>query len=68
MQCGGSPTVAASVALRCLGSCTYCKTKHARGELGSYDPSALVDRVRVAVADGEVREIWLSSEDTGAYG
>jgi len=52
----------------CLGSCTYCKTKHARGELGSYDPSALVDRVRVAVADGEVREIWLSSEDTGAYG
>jgi len=20
----------------CLNSCTYCKTKHARGELGSY--------------------------------
>lgn len=25
-------------------------------------------RVRAAVADPEVREIWLSSEDTGAYG
>ena len=22
----------------CLGSCTYCKTKHARGALGSYHP------------------------------
>jgi threonylcarbamoyladenosine tRNA methylthiotransferase CDKAL1 len=51
----------------CLGACTYCKTKHARGELGSYHPDALVDRVRTAIAEG-VSEIWLSSEDTGAYG
>lgn len=52
----------------CLGACTYCKTKHARGHLGSYAPEALVDRVRAAVTDPHVREIWLSSEDTGAYG
>lgn len=52
----------------CLGACTYCKTKHARGQLGSYDPAALVGRVAAAVADPAVREIWLSSEDTGAYG
>ncbi|GAB4820559.1 hypothetical protein N2152v2_007605 [Parachlorella kessleri] len=52
----------------CLGACTYCKTKHARGELGSYDPEALLERVRLAVEDPLVREIWLSSEDTGAYG
>ena len=51
----------------CLGSCTYCKTRHARGVLGSYDPDAIVARVESAVADG-VQEIWLSSEDTGAYG
>jgi len=51
----------------CLGSCTYCKTKHARGKLGSYELTALVDRVKSVVADG-VSEIWLSSEDTGAYG
>ncbi|KAK3259966.1 hypothetical protein CYMTET_31062 [Cymbomonas tetramitiformis] len=51
----------------CLGACTYCKTKHARGELGSYDPETLVERVKTAVADG-VTEIWMSSEDTGAYG
>jgi threonylcarbamoyladenosine tRNA methylthiotransferase CDKAL1 len=52
----------------CLGACTYCKTKHARGELGSYAAEALVARARDAVADPLVREIWLSSEDTGAWG
>jgi threonylcarbamoyladenosine tRNA methylthiotransferase CDKAL1 len=30
----------------CLGSCTYCKTRHARGKLGSYDPNAIVERVK----------------------
>ncbi|XP_068313315.1 uncharacterized protein [Pyrus communis] len=51
----------------CLGACTYCKTKHARGHLGSYTIDSLVGRVKSVVADG-VKEIWLSSEDTGAYG
>lgn len=51
----------------CLGSCTYCKTRHARGKLGSYDPKAIVNRVKTSVEDG-VMEIWLTSEDTGAYG
>ncbi|XP_015576425.1 threonylcarbamoyladenosine tRNA methylthiotransferase isoform X2 [Ricinus communis] len=51
----------------CLGACTYCKTKHARGHLGSYTIDSLVGRVRTVVGDG-VKEIWLSSEDTGAYG
>ncbi|KAM0977143.1 hypothetical protein COP2_020463 [Malus domestica] len=51
----------------CLGACTYCKTKHARGHLGSYTVDSLVGRVKSVVADG-VKEIWLSSEDTGAYG
>lgn len=35
----------------CLGRCTYCKTKHARGELGSYDVDALVSRVQHIVKD-----------------
>jgi threonylcarbamoyladenosine tRNA methylthiotransferase CDKAL1 len=51
----------------CLGSCTYCKTKHARGKLGSYALNAIVSRVEEVVKEG-VSEIWLSSEDTGAYG
>ena len=51
----------------CLGSCTYCKTVHARGALGSYTLDALESRLVSAVADGAV-EVWLTSEDTGAYG
>jgi threonylcarbamoyladenosine tRNA methylthiotransferase CDKAL1 len=51
----------------CLGSCTYCKTKHARGKLGSYELEAITDRVKTVINEG-VSEIWLSSEDTGAYG
>lgn len=51
----------------CLGSCTYCKTRHARGKLGSYAPQAIVDRAKLAIEEG-VKEIWLTSEDTGAYG
>jgi threonylcarbamoyladenosine tRNA methylthiotransferase CDKAL1 len=51
----------------CLGSCTYCKTVYARGRLGSYSPDALVQRLRSALLEGVV-EVWLTSEDTGAYG
>ena len=28
----------------CLGACTYCKTRHARGKLGSYAIEAIVAR------------------------
>ncbi|XP_077496580.1 threonylcarbamoyladenosine tRNA methylthiotransferase [Amblyomma americanum] len=51
----------------CLNRCTYCKTKHARGDLGSYPIDELVARAKQAFEEG-VREIWLTSEDTGAYG
>lgn len=51
----------------CLGNCSYCKTKHARGKLGSYTIDAICSRVQTVLEDG-VREIWLASEDTGAFG
>ena len=51
----------------CLGACTYCKTRQARGKLGSYALEAIVSRAEEVIAEG-VSEIWLSSEDTGAYG
>lgn len=52
----------------CLGACTYCKTKHARGELGSYALEELEQRVASCARDPDCVEVWLSSEDTGAYG
>ncbi|KAJ3065885.1 hypothetical protein HDU98_010763 [Podochytrium sp. JEL0797] len=51
----------------CLNQCTYCKTKHARGDLGSYPPEEIWSRVESVIQEG-VKEIWLTSEDTGAYG
>ena len=51
----------------CLNQCTYCKTKHARGNLGSYPPKEITERIRTVIDEGIV-EIWLTSEDTGAYG
>ncbi|KAI6653167.1 Threonylcarbamoyladenosine tRNA methylthiotransferase-like [Oopsacas minuta] len=51
----------------CLNNCTYCKTKLARGDLGSYQPKEIVARAVEAFADGVV-ELWLTSEDLGAYG
>ncbi|KAJ9145950.1 hypothetical protein P3X46_028276 [Hevea brasiliensis] len=39
----------------CLGACTYCKTKHARGHLVSYTVHSLVGRVRTVIADGIVK-------------
>lgn len=51
----------------CLNQCTYCKTKHARGELGSYPPIEIIERAKQAFEEG-VCEIWLTSEDTGTYG
>ncbi|CAE7235023.1 cdkal1 [Symbiodinium natans] len=51
----------------CLGNCSYCKTKHARGSLSSYSEEAILARALQAASEG-VSEVWLTSEDTGAYG
>uniref|UniRef100_A0A8C1PKJ9 tRNA-t(6)A37 methylthiotransferase n=1 Tax=Cyprinus carpio TaxID=7962 RepID=A0A8C1PKJ9_CYPCA len=56
-----------SINTGCLNACTYCKTKHARGDLASYSIEELVERARQSFQEG-VCEIWLTSEDTGAYG
>ncbi|XP_053323598.1 threonylcarbamoyladenosine tRNA methylthiotransferase [Spea bombifrons] len=56
-----------SINTGCLNACTYCKTKHARGELASYPIEELVGRAEQSFQEG-VCEIWLTSEDTGAYG
>lgn len=55
------------IAEGCLGECTYCKARLARGKLVSYDPEAIVKRVVADVRDG-CKEIWLTSQDCGAYG
>lgn len=56
-----------SINTGCLNHCTYCKTKHARGDLASYPPPEIVSRAQQAFGEGVV-ELWLTSEDLGAYG
>jgi len=55
------------IAEGCLGDCTYCKARLARGKLVSYDPEAIVKQVISDMRDG-CKEIWLTSQDCGAYG
>lgn len=51
----------------CIDSCSYCKTKQARGILHSYQKEDIIRQAEQAINEG-VREIWLTSQDTGCYG
>ncbi len=51
----------------CLGACSFCKTKAARGNLISYPIADIKKEVQTAVKEG-VKEIWITSQDTGCYG
>ncbi len=51
----------------CLGNCTYCKTKFSRGNLLSYPPDRILSQIENFLSKG-VKEIWITSQDSGAYG
>ena len=51
----------------CLGHCTFCQTKLAKGRLFSYPPELILKEVERFVKAG-AKEIWLTSTDDGAYG
>ena len=51
----------------CLGSCSYCCVRFARGRLRSYRVEELVDRVKRDMNSG-AREVWFTSQDTACYG
>eukprot|EP00708_Paratrimastix_pyriformis_P002225 GAFH01000967.1.p1 GENE.GAFH01000967.1~~GAFH01000967.1.p1 ORF type:complete len:576 (-),score=221.81 GAFH01000967.1:95-1822(-) len=55
------------VGVGCVGVCTFCKTRFARGRLQSYPPEQLIARAAQAAREG-VKEIWLTGEDVGGYG
>ncbi|KZX14590.1 tRNA (N(6)-L-threonylcarbamoyladenosine(37)-C(2))-methylthiotransferase [Methanobrevibacter filiformis] len=51
----------------CLGACTYCCTRFARGYLQSYKSEDIMAEARQAIREGCV-EIQLTAQDTAAYG
>jgi len=55
------------VAEGCLGRCSYCITRFARGRLISYPPKSILRAIRKKVSEG-FREIYLTGQDLGVYG
>jgi threonylcarbamoyladenosine tRNA methylthiotransferase CDKAL1 len=55
------------IATGCLGTCTYCITRLARGRLKSYPISKIVADVRSSVISGYY-EVRLTAQDTGCFG
>jgi len=51
----------------CLGNCSYCKVRLARGKLKSYTIEEIKTRFKQALRQN-AREIWLTAQDTGCYG
>ncbi len=56
-----------SISQGCVGQCSYCIVKQARGKLVSRPVPDIVDEIRLLVQQG-AREIQLTSQDTSAYG
>jgi len=70
--CGGVPllkgrTAVIPIAEGCAGRCSYCIVRLVRGPLRSVPPSSIVASVKKALGMG-AREIFLTAQDTGAYG
>ena len=55
------------IAEGCLGNCSYCQIKMARGKLRSYPIDSILKQVKRALTHG-IREIWITTQDTCAYG
>ena len=51
----------------CLGACTFCCTRFARGPLNSYPIEDIVAEARRAIENGAC-EIQLTAQDTAAFG
>ncbi len=56
----------APISSGCLGSCSYCIVRRARGPLHSYPTDSIVEDARRAL-ERRCREIWVTAEDTAAY-
>ena len=63
----GSPDAIIPIAQGCLGNCTYCITKHARGRLSSYPVESILKRFDASLESG-AKEILVTAQDTACYG
>ena len=50
----------------CLGECTYCKARLAKGKLFSYDGNKILESINNNLNSG-AKELWLTSQDCASY-
>ncbi|MHA2278865.1 MAG: tRNA (N(6)-L-threonylcarbamoyladenosine(37)-C(2))-methylthiotransferase [Candidatus Kariarchaeaceae archaeon] len=63
-----NPVIAiCSIASGCLGDCSFCQTKLAKGNLFSFSPELIKHEIKQSLLEG-CKEIWLTAQDTGCYG
>jgi len=51
----------------CLGECSFCKTRLAKGGLFSYPKEEILKSIESDLQNG-AKEIWITSQDNAAYG
>ncbi len=51
----------------CLNYCSFCSTKLIKGKVHSYAMEDILETIRKEVALG-AREVWITSQDSAAYG
>ncbi|MBW2975947.1 tRNA (N(6)-L-threonylcarbamoyladenosine(37)-C(2))-methylthiotransferase [Candidatus Woesearchaeota archaeon] len=55
------------IASGCADFCSYCSVRLIKGNIFSYPEACIIDEVKKNVGQG-CKEIWLTSQDNGAYG
>ncbi|MCD1296201.1 2-methylthioadenine synthetase [Methanocella sp. CWC-04] len=60
-------TAIISISEGCMGNCSYCIVRIARGKLRSERPEKILDAVKRSVAAGAT-ELYITSQDVGTYG
>lgn len=56
-----------NIAKGCLGNCSYCAVKNARGVLKSYSVKEISERFRQDLKNESI-EFWLCAQDTACFG
>ena len=51
----------------CNNDCSYCIVRSAKGSLHSFSTNSIINDIKSGLEDG-CREVWLTSQDTAAYG
>jgi MiaB-like tRNA modifying enzyme len=51
----------------CLGNCSFCQVKFAKGKLFSYPVDLIMKEIKMGLKEG-CKEVWITSQDCGCWG